>query len=248
MSVAETKPRGPLSQVVSFLARKGRRVWTLTVEGKEQLTPNMVRMTFSGADLGELIWKRGQDLVLEFPAGRRHYTIRKFDGRRLAIDFVLHGESPAGDWVRAAKAGDRLDAAGPRGHTYVRPADWHLMIGDETCIPAIFAMLEGLTRTDRAFVFLEIGEDAERQAVESAAAVEIVWLSRNGAPPGPSGILHDAVKDFVFPQGLGHATIIGETHNVRAIRQSLIARGLGKDQCSAEGYWRPGRVGGHDHA
>ncbi|MGZ5999484.1 MAG: hypothetical protein ACXWLC_08865 [Rhizomicrobium sp.] len=26
------------------------------------------------------------------------------------------------------------------------------------------------------------------------------------------------------------------------------AQGLGKDQCSAEGSWRPGRVGGHDHA
>jgi NADPH-dependent ferric siderophore reductase len=150
--------------------------------------------------------------------------------------------------VRAAKIGDRIDAAGPRGHTYVRPADWHLMIGDETCIPAIFAMLEGLPRTDRAFVFLEIANDAERQAFQSAAAVQIAWLTRNGAAPGPNNILLDAVEGFVFPQGLGHAYVIGETHNVRAIRQRLIARGLGKDQCSAEGYWRPGRVGGHDHA
>ncbi|MEI9888448.1 MAG: SIP domain-containing protein [Rhizomicrobium sp.] len=66
--------------------------------------------------------------------------------------------------------------------------------------------------------------------------------------PGPSRILHDAVEAFAFPPGHGHAYIIGETSNVRAIRQRLIARGLGKDRTSAEGYWRPGRIGGHDHA
>ena len=34
---------------------------------------------------------------------------------------------------------------------------------------------------------------------------------------------------------------------MRAQRQGLIARGLPKTQIAAEGYWRPGRVGGHDH-
>jgi NADPH-dependent ferric siderophore reductase len=31
------------------------------------------------------------------------------------------------------------------------------------------------------------------------------------------------------------------------MRRELIARGFPKQQISAEGYWRPGRVGGHDH-
>ena len=105
----------------------------------------------------------------------------------LAIDFVLHGASPTGDWVRAARIGDRIDAAGPRGRTLMCGLPTGICsIGDESCIPAIFAMLEGLARSDRAFVFLEIANDAERQAVESAAAVQIAWLPRNGAPPGPS--------------------------------------------------------------
>ena len=253
MSVAETRAPTALQQVVQFLSRKGRRVWSLRVTGKTQLTPNMLRVEFVGDDLDELVWKRGQDLVLELPQAdgtiaRRHYTIRKHDGHSIAIDFVLHGASPAGDWARAASPGDRIEAAGPRGHTYVREADWHLFIGDESCIPAIFAMLEVLGHTARAFAFIEIANDAERQTVGSAAVVNITWLPRNGAPPGPSSILFDAVESFAFPQGLGHAAIIGETHNVRAIRRRLIERGLGKDQCSAEGYWREGRIGGHDHA
>ena len=253
MSIAEAKSPGAMAQVALFLARKGRRVWRLAVTGKRLITPRMMRVEFKGADLDELVWKPGQDLVLELPSGdgaiaRRHYTIRALDAaaKTLAIDFVLHGSSPAGDWVRAVQTGDSIEASGPRGHTYLCEADWHLFIGDETCIPGIAAMLEGLPRGEKAFAVLEIADDGERQPLGGDAVV--TWLPRNGAPAGPGRILYNAVESFIFPQGRGHAYIIGETSNVRAIRQRLIARGLGKDQTSAEGYWRPGRIGGHDHA
>ena len=249
MSVAEAP--GTLAQLGLFLARKGRRVWRLTVTAKRPLTPHMMRVEFEGADLGELAWKRGQDLVLELPVNggiaRRHYTIRAHAGKSLAIDFVLHdGPGAAGDWLGAVRPGDSIDAVGPRGHTHLREADWHLFAGDETCIPAIAAMIEGLAAGEKAYAFLEIADDAERQTIAGDAA--ITWLPRNGAPAGPSRILYDAVEAFAFPPGFGQAYVIGETSNVRAIRQRLIARGLGKEQTSAEGYWRPGRVGGHDHA
>ncbi|MEI9888447.1 MAG: siderophore-interacting protein [Rhizomicrobium sp.] len=146
-----------------------------------------MRVVFEGTDLDELAWKRGQDLVLELPVAgavaRRHYTIRSLDpkAKTLAIDFVLHdGPSAAGDWLRAVRPGDAIVAAGPRGHTYLHEADWHLFVGDETCIPAIFAMLEGLPRGEKAFAFLEIADDAERQPAPGDATV--TWLPRNGAP------------------------------------------------------------------
>jgi NADPH-dependent ferric siderophore reductase len=253
MSLAEPQSHGPIAQLARFLMHKGRRVWPLTLRSKRLVTPRMMRVTFAGEKLDELQWKRGQDLVLELPqpggaVARRHYTIRILDAAAgtLSIDFVLHGDSPSGTWLAGANAGDRIHAGGPRGHTFVRDARWHLMVGDETCIPAIFAMLEGLPRGANAHAFIEIADEDERQGVPGDAAV--TWLSRDGAPPGPSRILYDAVEGFAFPQGHGHAYVIGETSNVRAIRQRLIARGLGKDQTSAEGYWRPGRVGGHDHA
>jgi NADPH-dependent ferric siderophore reductase len=253
MSLAETRSPGAMAQLGLFLARKGRRVWRLAVTGKSLVTPRLMRVTFQGADLDELVWKRGQDLVLELPAqdgaiARRHYTIRDLDTatKTLAIDFVLHGASPAGDWVRAAQPGDGINAVGPRGHTYIHEAEWHLFIGDETCIPGIAAMIEGLPRGEKAFAFLEIADDGERQTF--AGEAQVTWLPRHGAHAGPSRLLYDAVEGFAFPPGRGHAYVIGETGNVRSIRQRLIARGLGKDQTCAEGYWRPGRIGGHDHA
>lgn len=243
---------GIIENAALFLARKGRRAWPLTITKKTRITPRTVRLSFFGADLDEFAWKRGQDVVLELPradgsVSRRHYTVRDHAAKTMEIDFVLHGEGASGEWLDALKTGDEVIAVGPRGHTYVREADWHIFSGDETCIPGIFAMLEGLSVTDRAFVFIEVDSEADILPCVSKADVKIQWLFRRGAKPGPSGIMLDAIKGFEFPQGYGFAYVIGETSNVRGVRHHLLARGMPKDRIAAEGYWRPGRIGGHDH-
>jgi NADPH-dependent ferric siderophore reductase len=183
--------------------------------------------------------------------GRRHYTMRSFDkaAARLAIDFVLHGHGgPAEAWARAAKPGDRLDGRGPRGGTFVREgADWHLFVGDETCLPGIAAMLETLPKGTKAFAFIEVESAADQQAIETAADLTLTWLPRNGPAEPGSPALIAALAAFEFPDGVGQAYLIGETSTVRAQRQGLIARGFEKGRIAAEGYWRPGRLGGHDH-
>ncbi len=120
MTLAEPQSPSAMAQLALYLSRKGRPVWPLTVRKMHPITPRMMRVSFSCPSLGDLAWKRGQDLVLELPlAGgeiaRRHYTIRDIEGGTLAIDFVRHGISPAGRWLDAVKPGDRLNAAGPRG-------------------------------------------------------------------------------------------------------------------------------------
>jgi NADPH-dependent ferric siderophore reductase len=237
------------------MARRPGRLWSLEVVGAAELTPLMRRVTLTGADLDELAWKPGQDLVLQMPladgtVGRRHYTIRNFDAaaKRFDFDFVLHGDSPAGNWARDARPGDRIDAMGPRGRVVCHPeADWHLFSGDETCIPAIFGILETLPTTARAWAFIEIPDAREKQTVDTKADLHLEWIERNGAPPGPSDLLLDRIKAFQIPPGRGQVYLIGETSNVRAQRHDLLARGVAKDQIAAEGYWRPGRFGGHDH-
>jgi NADPH-dependent ferric siderophore reductase len=243
---------GILESAALFLARKGRRAWPLTVTKKAQIGPRMVRLSLFGADLNELEWKRGQNVVLELPradgsVSRRHYTIRDHAEKTMDIDFVLHGEGASAEWLDALKTGDEVTAAGPRGHTYVRQADWHLFSGDETCIPGIFAMLEGLSVMDRAFVFIEVDSEADVLPCATKADAKIHWLFRRGAAVGPSAIMLDAIRAFEFPQGYGFAYVIGETSNVRGARHHLLERGMPRDRIVAEGYWRPGRIGGHDH-
>jgi NADPH-dependent ferric siderophore reductase len=229
--------------------------WSLTVVGAVDVTPRMRRVRLIGEDLDGFSYRPGQDLVLNLPTpggeiARRHYTIACFDRdeARIDIDFVLHGRSPAVNWALGAKLGDMIEADGPRGRTSVSGrADWHLFVGDETCLPGIFAMVESLPTGARASVVLEVAGPEDEQPLESAASVDLRWLHRSGKAQPSSPALIAAVAGFEIPSGAGHAYLIGETSTVRAQRQGLVARGFPKEAITAEGYWRPGRVGGHDH-
>ena len=236
------------------LPRPPHPTWPLTVVDALDITPRTRRVRFIGDTLDAFAWRPGQDLVLTLPTqggeARRHYTVRSFDRaeQRLDIDFVLHGDSPAVRWARAAKLGDTIEARGPRGRTVVDPqADWHLFVGDETGLPAIFAMLESLRPGAHAIAILEVHDADERQAPAALANVDLQWFTRGGPAQAPSRALVDRLGLFVPPPGVGQACIVGETSTVRAIRQGLIARGLPREQIAAEGLWRPGRIGGHDH-
>jgi NADPH-dependent ferric siderophore reductase len=234
--------------------RPPQPVWDLTVVEARDVTPRMRRVTFTGALRG-FEWRPAQDLVLSLPqpdgeAARRHYTIRGYDpqSRHLDIDFVLHGDSPAVRWAKAAKAGDSIQAQGPRGRTVINPeADWHLFAGDETCLPGIFAMIEQLPYDARAFAFIEVESDAEKQTIDAPCELRLNWLVRGGHVERSSPRLIAAITGFRDPAGRGQAYLIGETSTVRAQRQGLIGRGWDKRNIVAEGYWRPGRIGSHDH-
>ncbi|HVA15684.1 MAG TPA: siderophore-interacting protein [Stellaceae bacterium] len=240
------------------LERRRGRPWTLEVVKAFDIGPRMRRLQLilTGDAAGEFQPKPGQEIVLQIPhaagdVARRHYTIRRYDAatRLMDVDFVLHGHrTPGVGWSLDAKPGDAIDIRGPRGRIGLDPAaDWHLFLGDETAIPAILALIEAMPKNARAFAFLEIGTDEDKQELSSAADLTLQWRLRNGAAPGPNNLLLDALAGFVFPAGKGHAIVVGETSNVRNQRHALLARGFDRSQIYAEGYWRPDRIGGHDH-
>ena len=248
---APTLERPPLSE--AELERRRGKPWTLRVVGAADLTPRMRRVQLTADTLDGFEPKPGQEIVLQIPQpdepARRHYTIRRFDPktRIIDVDFVLHDhDTPGVRWARDARPGQSIDIRGPRGRIGLAPADWHLLTGDETAIPAILAVLESLPAGAKAHVFIEIGAESDKQEAHTAAALNLTWLKREG-PPGPSHVMLKAVQGFKFPPGRGSGIIIGETSNVRAQRHDLIARGMERGQIFAEGYWRPGRIGGHDH-
>jgi NADPH-dependent ferric siderophore reductase len=252
---AGAPPREGALSAAAIAARRGRE-WSLRVVGASDVTPRMRRVQVTGDGLDEFTPRPAQELVLhlrqsEGEPARRHYTIRRFDPivKLIDIDFVLHGHATPGvSWALAARPGDPLLVNGPRGRIAIAPdADWHLFTGDETALPAIFALAESLPASAKAYIFLEIGGVDDKQKLDAKAKVALEWLPRGGTQPGPSPIVADAVAAFQLPAGKGHAYILGETSNVRAQRHALLARGMMREQIYAEGYWRPGRIGGHDH-
>jgi NADPH-dependent ferric siderophore reductase len=251
----QTPPAAP--DIRELMRRRGLKEWTFKVVETTEVTPHMRRVTVTADDLEGFEPKGGQDVVLMLPdaegnLGRRHYTVRSFDldSARIDFDVVMHGDStPATRWALGSLPGDEVLAFGPRGRNVLNDgADWRLFVGDETAIPGFFGMIEALPAGAKARAMIEIQSDADRQPVLSHGEVEIEWLSRNGGDAEPSSPrLIAAVTDFEPPPGVGHVYLLGETSTVRAQRQALVAKGFPKDRIFAEGYWRPGRLGGHDH-
>jgi NADPH-dependent ferric siderophore reductase len=174
------------------------------------------------------------------PMGRR-YTIRWWDpvARQLALDFVVHGDTGyAGRWAHHATVGDRLQFVGPTGaYAPSSTAEWHLMVGDESALPAIAASLERLRPAVPAVVVAVIDGPDHELPLASPADLTVNWVHRH--VDDSDGSLPAAVVATEFPDGAVDVFVHGETSAVRAVRRHLlIERGIPRDGASISPYWR----------
>ncbi|MFK4147829.1 siderophore-interacting protein [Streptomyces sp. NPDC004065] len=248
-------------------ARKPRRVHSARVVRTERLTPHMQRVVLGGEGLAGFSADTCTDhyVKLLFPAEgvaypepfdldrvrqefpreqwpvTRTYTVRAWDPehRELTLDFVVHGdEGLAGPWSLLAEPGETVRFFGPGGAYAPDPgADWHLLAGDESALPAIARSLEALPEGARAHVFVEVSGPEEEQKIDSP--VPVVWLHRGGRPVGQA--LVEAVRALEFPEGRVHAFVHGEAGFVKELRRLLrVERGIPREDLSISGYWRLG--------
>ena len=235
----------------------------------EQLSPHMTRVVLGGDGLADFATRGQTDhyVKLLFPAPgatypepfdvrrireefpreqwptTRTYTVRRWDAetRELSIDFVIHGdEGLAGPWAANAKPGDALNFSGPGGgYAPDLEADWHLLAGDESALPAIAAALEALPARATAHVFIEVENADEEQKLDVPEGAAVTWLHREGGPIGEK--LVTAVTGLEFPDGTPHVFVHGEAGFVKELRRFLrVERGLPLDRLSISGYWRLG--------
>lgn len=238
----------PVSEALAATAeRLGATALALRVVAVESEAPGLRRVTVEDPRLRDLAWHPGQDLTLSIPNGgrpfSRRYTIRRLDrdAGTADLEVLLHGDGPGARWAASVKPGDELEAVGARGKIWVGAgADWHLFAGDETYLPATFAMVESLPAGTPAIVVLEVGEDVGEQPVDTAADLTgPTWVQRNPVGETGHGVqLIDALAEVTLPAGRGHAYVGGEHHAVAAVRAALIGHGLPADAISAKAYWR----------
>lgn len=246
---------GSEQQATPRMGRPMLPSYTLRVVESFDAPANMRRVVLALPQDSGFDYAPGQAVAMMVPTGggefgRRDYTIRSMDqvAGTISIDILKHGDTPGPKWANSAKQGDTIEVRGPRGRTVFRQdVDWHLFTGDETCIPAIAHILETVPAGTKAFVFIEVAGAEDEIPLRSQADVDVRWLHRGAKPPGPSDLMANAVAGFPLPAGRGQAYLIGETSNVRRQRRDLVERGLTREQILSEGYWRPGRIGGHDH-
>lgn len=237
------------------------------VQTVERLSPSMVRIVFGGGELDQFEMVPATDAYINArfipqdspvevpftpddidgldPAMRpkpRRFTVRKWDGDagQLTVDFVAHGDVGfAGSWAQRAEPGDRLQFTGPSGS--YRPGDdldWHLLVGDESALPAIGATLEALPEGKRAEVIVVVDDASCEIDLPSEGDVNVVWLHRDGAED-IEALLPDAVAAHAFPAGSYDVFVHGEAAEVRAVRKHLLAeRNIDQTEASISPYWR----------
>ena len=180
------------------------------------------------------------DIPAEDRPWMRSFTLRGHDPARdtVDIDFVLHGPNgPAARWALGAAPGQVLGMFGPSAD-FARPvplldsvaaADWFLMAGDETALPAIGTLLDWLPAGTPALAFVA----AEEIPLPTAADAVVRFVAG-----GPDGLVA-AVRAAALPTDRAFAWLAGEAGAVRALRRHLVeGRGFDKRSIDFAGYWR----------
>ena len=227
-----------------------------------RLSPHMVRVTFASEELAAFAWSGpASHIKLIFDAGAlpaaegarapmRTYTPRTFDREacELDVDFVIHGEGPASAWAAQAAVGQMLTIAGPgRSYSIDPAADWYVLVGDDTAIPAIGTILESLSPSMHVRALIEVVDAAEQHALEGrglrGARADIGWLARGPDPRNAGRELEAAVQRLELPPGSGRIYVACEADAMRRIRRHLLQeRQFPREHLVTRGYWRLGET------
>jgi NADPH-dependent ferric siderophore reductase len=179
----------------------------------------------------------------------RDFTPRRYDrtAGELDIEFALHEAGPAATWAAQAAVGQYLGVGGPRGSlTIPKHFDWHLLIGDETALPAIARRLEELPAGTRVAALLEVADPSARIDFETTADLYVEWRYRSESDY-PGGALLLALRGMYLPEGEGYVWAAGESTVMRAVRQYLCTeRGIDKTRIRAASYWKRGAAAVHE--
>ena len=237
----------------------------LTVKKAWYLTPNMIRVIFSGPELdGFPEAREGGNCKLMIPdigeakdrfasrlqngpaPVRRTYTVRKFDAKtqELSIDFVAHGdEGPASRWASSAKPGDFLGFAGPSAPKItVFDADWYLIAADPSAIPVAAATLEAMPRDAKGIAIFEITSEEDQQTFDMPSGIAVHWLVQPD-PHVPSTAQEDLIRLMDWPEGRVQTCIAGESCVIRSLRAFLThEKYVPREDTYISGYWKIGLI------
>lgn len=250
-------------------ARKRRPPRRVEVSHIAVLSPAMRRITLKGAELEgfapagpasyiKLIFPEpGQtEPTRPLPDGPRAVSMRTYtplamrpEAQEVDVDFVLHGEGPASTWAAQASVGQVLFLMGPGpGYTLDPAATQHLLIADDSALPAVETILAALPASAHAQVLLEVISDAEQRPLHSAAQLDVRWLARGTDHRAAGHALEKALGAFAPIGPETRIYLACEAAAMRRIRQLLItALGVNRSQIVGRGYWKLDVVNHPDH-
>jgi NADPH-dependent ferric siderophore reductase len=247
------------------------RTFLVEVLDVEDVQPHLRRITVQGPSLEHfqpkgpdtcfyvLIAPEGKPLLLdegstyesistlpedERPVGA-YYTLWDWRPEVLELDllFVLHGdEGPLSAWAARAEVGDALALWGPRdGWNPHEGADGYVLVADETGQPAVAQTVASLPDDVRIQAVVETDDEAGHLPFPEHPGLELTRVHREGAAPGTTTLLEDAVRALEWPSGSPYVWGGAESGAMTAIRKHVRnERGVERAACLLTGYWRLG--------
>lgn len=175
---------------------------------------------------------------VEWPGGigawhRPVYTTRRvdLDAGTLDFDVFAHEGGRVTEWCRTLRPGMRAAIMGPGGE-WLPAAPRIALFGDETALPAIARILEGLPADGTASATILVTDARDVQPLPESERVTVRWLVR-----GADETLLDALKGLEIPDRDRFVWFAGERSEVAEARDILLARGFDKSEMRAASYW-----------
>ena len=227
--------------------------YNLKVIGTQQLTPNMRRISLGGESLmkfpvncaGGYIKLLFDPMVGQKPV-MRTYTIRSFDHEKLilTVDFVTHDHTgPASQWAMTCKIGDQLSIAGPGSVKFPDlDAQWYLIIGDMTAVPAISVILDTLPQDCEGHLVIEVLTKDDIPSLNIPKKIKPHWII-NSEPGNASQALVAKVKQLTWKTPEPAVWTACEFSSMRTFREYFQkTRNLKRNSFYLSSYWKSGLV------
>ncbi|MCZ2722659.1 siderophore-interacting protein [Marinomonas sp. 15G1-11] len=219
----------------------------LSVVRKSFVTPHMIRVTLGGEDVQTLPQDQESayvKLIFQEQDKRlmRTYTIRSQRAEEIDIDFMLHEDGgPASTWAKEANVGDTILVGGPGPRKMIETnADWYLLVGDMTALPAISVNLEFLPDNAKGYAVIEVVSEADIQTLKHPEGMDIKWVI-NASPGENDQALLEQVKSLTWLNGQASVWAACEFNSMKALRPFFkVEKEIAKENLYISSYWKLG--------
>lgn len=215
--------------------------YTLTVTGRQELSPHYLRLSFEAGGLladralhptmwirmwfadGDKLHQRGYTLVDPDPAAGT-----------VDIEFAMH-DGVAANWAQNAKPGDTVEAT-VLGSNFGLPEpqpNGYIIVGDTASLPAINSLLDAIGDAP-AWVFLEAGHDGDKELPVGGRAADVEWVDRKNNGEA----LIQAISSSAFDASDHFGWVACDNRTTRAVAKVLREDyRIPRKSIKAQAYW-----------